>query len=642
MKNPFSFLTKSVDTRYSLYNSVGRHSGDYKLNPTDGLNWNETSLYLNKGIAKRAEKISETEFLIKNIRDEKVNTSHWLNNLLSRPNNYQTGNIFWKLASIYHDTTGFCVIEKITNNSVFTENVIVTELHILNSIGIVINYEKNDQVSRIKSFTYTDPHSGMSREVPFENTIYWVNPNPKNPLEGISILRAGMQSLVADKETSNQQISILKNGGVVDGVFSFKNVLNAEQLSGLKKDYKANHANSDNAGTPLFLGGEATYQRLGLNVNELAYIESKKLLTRDVIAITGVPASVMGITEDQTYANADASIRIFLRETIKPIVAELVNLLDWKLAPKDVTIDFVNPTPEDIDAKILLVRAGHEVNAVTLNEKREMLGLTPVTDGDDVIDQNATPVVKQGILVHPLRNKEFRQVYHANHTKSLASKQRLFKAELKSYFDGQKKRILASVQARKQVKVKTLADELFNVNLEVTLMTPLLATMKEIAIESGQEVMDIFKIDRTFNYSTSIDTAIDKRFKFFATTVNDTTAKDLSKQVAEWYQNNETTKELVERIGLVYDKVADYRLETIANTETSAIKQVATMESYQQMGLKTKIWVWSPGIKGGVRDAHQAIDGEERPIDMAFSNGLMYPLDSSASAGETINCECSV
>ena len=154
--------------------------------------------------------------------------------------------------------------------------------------------------------------------------------------------------------------------------------------------------------------------------------------------------------------------------------------------------------------------------------------------------------------------------------------------------------------------------------------------------------MDIFKVDRAFNYSTAIDTAVEKRFKFFSTKVNDTTAKDLTKQISEWYQNNETTKQLIDRVGLVFDKVDDYRITTIANTETSAIKQLATMESYEQMGLKTKIWVWSPGIKGGVRDNHQAIDGEERPIDMPFSNGLMYPLDSSASAGETINCECSV
>ena len=642
MKNPFSFLKKSVDNRYSLYNSPSRHSGNYKLNPTDGLNWNETSLYLNKGISKRAEKISQTEFIIKNVKDDKVNTTHWLNNLLSRPNNYQTGNIFWKLASIYHDTTGFCVIEKINNNSVFPENAIITELYILNSMGIVINYEKNDIENRIKSFTYTEPISGNSREVPFENTIYWVNPNPKNPLEGISILKAGMQALVADRETSNQQIAILENGGVVDGVFSFNNVLNAEQLTGLKKDYKANHADSSNAGNPVFLGGGATYQRLGLNINELAYIDSKKLLTRDIIAITGVPASVMGITEDQTYANADASIRIFLRETIKPIIEELVNLLDWKLAPKDVTIDFTDPTPEDIEAKLLMVRAGHDVNALTLNEKREMLGLEPVRDGDEVISANAEPVVKQGILVHPLRNKDFRQVYHASHKKSLVTKQRQFKAELKKYFEGQEKRIIGSVQARKQVKVKTLAEELFNVDLEITLMSPLLATMKDIAIESGQEVMDIFKIDRTFNYSSSLDTGVDKRFKFFSATVNETTAKDLSKQISEWYRNNETTKELIERVGLVYGKIEDYRLETIANTETSAIKQMATMESYQQVGLKTKIWVWSAGIKGGVRDEHQAIDGEERPIDMAFSNGLMYPVESGASAGETINCECTV
>ena len=66
------------------------------------------------------------------------------------------------------------------------------------------------------------------------------------------------------------------------------------------------------------------------------------------------------------------------------------------------------------------------------------------------------------------------------------------------------------------------------------------------------------------------------------------------------------------------------------------------MEGYKQAGLKTKIWVWAPGVQGGVREWHQDMDGEEVPIDHYFSNGLRYPGDPSASAEEVINCSCSI
>lgn len=651
MQNPFNFLKKSNDDfggKYSLHKSVNRVTGNHKITATDGLNLNESSLYLNKGITKRGEKVGETKFIIRNIRDGKENNTHWLNNLLDNPNKYQTGDTFFKLASIYRDATGFAVIKKVTNGSVFNENERVTELHLLNSMGVTINYERSAELkeNRIKSFNYTDPVSGLTEEVPFEDTIYWIHPDPKNCLEGMSIIRAGLQSILSEAEIGTQQLSVLKNGGLVDGVMTFKNVLTAEQLKNLKKDYKNEYGNSDNAGLPMFLGGDAQYTRLGLNMNELAYVDSKGLLTKDVIAITGVPSSILGLTSNETFANADASIRIFLRETIKPIVRDLVNTLDWRLAPKDVTIDFEDPTPEDVELKIKKLEIGDKVNALTTNEKREMLGLEPIPDGDEIVRNEKTPEMptkqKAGIMVHPLKNKEFRAIYHKAHIKSLEQKEARLKSELKQYFKGQEKRLISNINARKQVKKKGLAEEIFDVDLEVSLMTPLLSTIKEIAMDSGQEVMDIFRIDRVFNYSTAIDTAIDKRFNFFSRVVNETTAKEVTKNIDQWLADSGTTADLVDRLKTVYKDVDEHRLVTIANTEASAIKQEATMESYKQIGLKTKIWVWSAGIKGGIRDEHASIDGEERPIDVAFSNGLMYPHDPSASAGDTINCQCSV
>jgi uncharacterized protein with gpF-like domain len=54
--------------------------------------------------------------------------------------------------------------------------------------------------------------------------------------------------------------------------------------------------------------------------------------------------------------------------------------------------------------------------------------------------------------------------------------------------------------------------------------------------------------------------------------------------------------------------------------------------------MTTKIWV--AVMDEATRDSHAMVDGEEVPIDHAFSNGLLYPADSSAPAEEVINCRC--
>jgi hypothetical protein len=70
--------------------------------------------------------------------------------------------------------------------------------------------------------------------------------------------------------------------------------------------------------------------------------------------------------------------------------------------------------------------------------------------------------------------------------------------------------------------------------------------------------------------------------------------------------------------------------------------QTGKFEGYKQSGLDIKIWVHRPGAQGGVREDHEAMDGEEVPIGQTFSNGLMYPGEDGAPAEEVINCACTI
>ena len=146
--------------------------------------------------------------------------------------------------------------------------------------------------------------------------------------------------------------------------------------------------------------------------------------------------------------------------------------------------------------------------------------------------------------------------------------------------------------------------------------------------------------DKPFIVTADLQAMIEKRNEFFAKEINRTTFDTLKRQFAEANDNNESRDQLVKRIRDTYGDISKGRATTIARTETLVASQTGKFSGYKQSGIDIKIWV--AVMDDATRDSHASLDGEEKPIDMPFSNGLMYPGDESGSAEEVINCRCSV
>ena len=660
MRNPFNFLkqgkAKGVTDIYSLFKQNDIVSSNQKISSRVALQYNQNSLYINKGFLKRAEKVSEVDFILRDRNGKIIENSEKVLDLLNNPNPQMTGVKFWSLATQYHDITGMAVIKKISNSKteVWREDIEVTGLELLNSAYIEIN--EDAVTGNIKSFTYSNPVTKEIETIPYEQCIYWHIPDPTNSNQPMPLLLSGLLSIQSNLESEKQYNSTLKNGGSIDGLFRFKEGLNAEQVETLKKDYARLLRDNKEANIPLILGGDATFERVALSPQELQSIENKKLLLDDLLAVTGVPKSLLGINSDDTYSNAETSYRIFLRETIKPLINSLVDVLDWKLIPQEYTLDFVDPTPENVEEKIKVLEVGSRINALTLNEKREMLGLDAVKDGDDIDkapeykpeDKPKDKPEKKNLKVakqanHPLRDEDFRDVYYKGYVEDLNQNKKRFRKELNLYFAGQKQRVLATINTLKSVegmKAKDFAFDILNESLEIAYMNPLLNTMRDIAKEEGEKTALLFNTN--FVMGSATEEMVDKRFKFFADTINATTAKVLKETFSDWVDSNETIADLSKRISDTYDfdKTQKWKADRIVNTEVSSITNLSKREAYQQAGINTKIWVHRAGIKGGIRDSHSAMDGEEVPFGNRFSNGMLHPHDPTASAGEVINCMC--
>lgn len=634
---------KSAD-RYALYNSTGR-TVTYKHDKDRYLTLLEKSLYINRAIDKRSEKVGETQFLLK--RGETILTDHHFVNLLDKPNSTLTGDQFFKLANKYKDATGECWIEKV---GVFADKPTSLELLIPSRVTKNCNAER----SAIESITYT-PLNGKARTIAFEDVIYWYNPLPKEPLEGESILMSGIRSIESDITLLEYQHRIAVNGGKLDGVFRFKdNNLNRAQMKELKESFKESLADSKETDNIMFVGGGAEYQNVGLSPQELGYLDTRKMLADDMARLTGVPNAILGVTSGETFANSDAAIRIFLRETIKPVVSDLVNVLNWHLIPDEFELDFVDPTPEDVENKIKLATAGETTNTLTINERRELLGYEPVPGGDDIMvtfnklplgQEPAQPAEEKQVkkkITHPLQNTAARRAYNQNYKKQLDANGKRLEQVLVTYFNGQEERLKQNLTGRKKFKTKGLLDEVFNKPLEIDLAKmSVLPVIREIVKNAGQEVMEMFN-DREYNVTSQMETVIDKQTSLMAERITDTTADQLAKQFQESFAADESLSQLTERVSETFGGIKETRAKLIANTESHIFMQTAKQDGYERVGLPIKIWTWSPGIQGGVRDSHAAMDGEEVPLNSFFSNGMKYPGDPAFGADQNANCQCSI
>lgn len=635
----------------------------------DFLRAYESSLYVYALVKKRAEKVGQTEFRLftgEGDKAKEVLTTNPILDLIYKPNPFQTKNEFLELYQTFKDLTGSAYIYLLRATGKFP-----TEMYCLRPDWVVPQLDQ--QTGLVFSYKYTLP-DGAERILAAADVIASHYPSPLNALSGQSPLKAGASAVELERELGVYHNSILKNGGRVEGILSYKNeYLTQEQVDEIKRRFDDEYADAENSGKPLILYGGAEYQNLGLTPTELSFLETKRITRDDLLLLFGVPKAIVAQTDDVNLANAREAVRIFLAETIKPLVDNLTAKLDEFLVPMPYHLEAVNIVPDDVDAKIKLVESGMKTGYMTINEGRAEFGLDPVENGDKILvpfsmatlddvasganepppaappapapaatptpaappNEPAAKSVKD-LRPSPLMNKEIRQTYGRQVIKKWEQREREGVRKLKTYFKGQEKRVIDSLSS-----TKNAIDDAFDLEAEVDLakemMTP---AFEKWLMESGAAALTLYGEKKPFELSKKIRQTIGDRMDIFAKSINEKTIKQLQGVFAESVAAGEDRDKLVGRIKKLYGDISTGRAKTIARTEVGVASQVGTLEGYKQAGAEIKIWV--SVLDDRTRDSHVELDGEEQPIDKPFSNGLMMPLDPTGAAEEVINCRCSI
>ncbi len=319
---------------------------------------------------------------------------HQINKLLKRPNPTKAG------AELF--------AEVIANKLLFGNSYLLaiasdaysapTELYSLNpqavraiyANGNVVGYKygfKNNEHNNEKTY-HIDPINKQSQ------VLHIKNYNPIDSVYGLSCLEAAGRSIDLHNKATEWNHTLLKNGARPSGALIVNNgsYLTDEQFQRLKQELYEKYYGSQNAGKPMLLEGGLEWKEMSISPKDMDFIESKNTAAREIALAFGVPPQLLGINGDNTYSNMQEARLALWEETLIPLLDKIADgLTNWlsHWFHEEITVDF------DRDAISILTERRQklwmtltDVDFMSINEKRAMVGLNTINGGDKISDAN--------------------------------------------------------------------------------------------------------------------------------------------------------------------------------------------------------------------------------------------------------------
>jgi len=253
---------------------------------------------------------------------------------------------------------------------------------------------KTDSKEFIKGYEYRVP-SGKPIPFDIDDIIHFKNFNPLDPYRGLSIIKAAAATI--DTETFSEEYNrkFFENEALPTSILSTEQKLSDQQMARMKAEWKNEYGGIKKSHKMAILEGGLELKPFQLSQKEMDFLEGQKFTRDKIFALFQTPKTVLGMTEDVTVSNAEATNFIFSQRVVKPEMEMFRDVLNEFLLPKfkdgdNLFFTFDDPVPENQEAKINELKGLFSVGALSPNEARQMFGLDQIDD--DSMDSFYLPV----------------------------------------------------------------------------------------------------------------------------------------------------------------------------------------------------------------------------------------------------------
>lgn len=214
--------------------------------------------------------------------------------------------------------------------------------------------------------------------------------HPLDDHYGLAPLEAAAVALDTHNAAAKWNKALLDNAARPSGALVYAGaegaLLSETQLERLKRELETTYQGSVNAGRPLLLEGGLDWKAMSLSPKDMDFLEAKHNAAREIALSFGVPPMLLGIPGDNTYSNYQEANRALWRQTVLPLAGRIACALAHWLSPAYGADIRIGIDTDRIDAlssdRAAAWQRISEAPFLTLNEKREALGYSPIEGGD--------------------------------------------------------------------------------------------------------------------------------------------------------------------------------------------------------------------------------------------------------------------
>ena len=214
--------------------------------------------------------------------------------------------------------------------------------------------------------------------------------NPLEELAGLSPLAPARLSADMGHEGLRFNRHLLRNSARPDFMLLTNHELNDAELEDFYERWEQRYQGAGNAHRPAVASAVRDVKTLGLSHRDIDFIQGLRWSLEEVSRAYGVPKLLLGDFERATYANVQASERMFWRNTVVPEARFLEDQMNRALLPKlgypNLAVEFdlsvIEALQEDEASRVQRETALLDRGVLTINEVRRERNLPEVAWGD--------------------------------------------------------------------------------------------------------------------------------------------------------------------------------------------------------------------------------------------------------------------
>jgi hypothetical protein len=397
-----------------------------------------------------------------------------------------------------------------------------------------------------------------------------------------------------------------------------------EDYDRIRRNWNKTHEGASKAHRIAIIEQGMDYKQISIPQKDMEFIQQRKYSRDEILACFGVPPACVGVFESAIKANAETQERMFWTETMTPKLIKMSESVQLAIMP--ILLGFDNAIKKYDINKIYTMFDVSKVHVLSeIWRAREEYIIEHVKNG--TISRNEARMILNYIYGEVVKFLPFEGGNDVILPSNVTTK-------------------LGTVQPTQseQAKIYKSADCANRLDHEIKTLKNLPDSPKYLKLMKAEEDKPNFNLDNP----TAIKTLNIKPMLVATNQLNNEIIRQI---ILESLAAGMGTKEIQAAIWDRFSSSSDFSLNRttrISRTEITQIANASSLDAYKQSNVVSKkVWLTSRDKK--VRPAskfdkgdHKILEGQERELDEAFSNGLMYPGEQGMKAEENINCRCTM